>query len=124
MDGIEIRALKKWYGDTHALDGLDLDAAEGEILGVAGPNGAGKSTLIRILVKSGDHVRTGQPLMVIDPLKQAATVEQQRAIEAQKKAVYDYAATELERQRSSQVPERDRRAAGSGRVLIDHPVEE
>jgi RND family efflux transporter MFP subunit len=57
-------------------------------------------TLIRILVKSGDHVRTGQPLMVIDPLKQTATVAQQRAIEAQKKAVYDYAATELERQRS------------------------
>jgi RND family efflux transporter MFP subunit len=57
-------------------------------------------TLIRILVKSGDHVRAGQGLMVIDPLKQAATVEQQRALEAQKKAVYDYAATELERQRS------------------------
>jgi len=57
-------------------------------------------TLIRILVKSGDHVRAGQPLMVIDPLKQTATVEQQRSIEAQKKAVYDYAATDLERQRS------------------------
>lgn len=48
-DGLRIRGLRKWYGDTRALDGLDLDARPGEILGVAGPNGAGKSTLIKIL---------------------------------------------------------------------------
>lgn len=47
--GLLIRGLRKWYGDTRALDGLDLDARPGEILGVAGPNGAGKSTLIKIL---------------------------------------------------------------------------
>jgi ABC-type sugar transport system ATPase subunit len=48
-DGLRIRGLRKWYGDTRALDGLDLEARPGEILGVAGPNGAGKSTLIKIL---------------------------------------------------------------------------
>jgi ABC-type sugar transport system ATPase subunit len=47
--GLSIRGLRKWYGDTRALDGLDLDARAGEILGIAGPNGAGKSTLIKIL---------------------------------------------------------------------------
>ena len=47
--GLLIRGLRKWYGDTRALDGLDLEARPGEILGVAGPNGAGKSTLIKIL---------------------------------------------------------------------------
>jgi ABC-type sugar transport system ATPase subunit len=47
--GLRVRGLRKWYGDTRALDGLDLDARQGEILGVAGPNGAGKSTLIKIL---------------------------------------------------------------------------
>ena len=47
--GLRIRGLRKWYGDTRALDGLDIDARPGEILGVAGPNGAGKSTLIKIL---------------------------------------------------------------------------
>jgi ABC-type sugar transport system ATPase subunit len=46
---LRIRGLRKWYGDTRALDGLDLDAQPGEILGVAGPNGAGKSTLIKVL---------------------------------------------------------------------------
>jgi RND family efflux transporter MFP subunit len=56
-------------------------------------------TLTRILVKSGDHVRAGQVLMTIDPLKQQATVDQERSTEAQKKAVYDYNRIELDRQR-------------------------
>jgi RND family efflux transporter MFP subunit len=56
-------------------------------------------TLTHILVKSGDHVRAGQALMTIDPLKQQATVDQQHSTEAQKKAVYDYNKQELERQR-------------------------
>src|SRR6202049_4520263 len=56
-------------------------------------------SLTRILVKSGDHVGAGQALMTIDPLKQQATVDQQRSTEAQKKATYDYNKLELERQR-------------------------
>ena len=57
-------------------------------------------SLTRILVKSGDHVRAGQALMTIDPLKQQATFAQQRSTEAQKKATYDYNRQELERQRA------------------------
>jgi RND family efflux transporter MFP subunit len=56
-------------------------------------------SLTQILVKSGDHVRAGQLLMTIDPLKQQATVEQQRSTENQKKAIYDYNQHEVERQR-------------------------
>ncbi len=56
-------------------------------------------SLTHILVKSGDHVRAGQALMTIDPLKQQATVDQQRSTEAQKKATYDYNKLEVERQR-------------------------
>jgi len=56
-------------------------------------------TLTRILVKSGDRVHAGQVLMTIDPLKQQATVDQQRSTEAQKKAVFDYNQREMERQR-------------------------
>ena len=44
-----IRGLKKRYGSTVALAGLDLDLRPGEMLGIAGPNGAGKSTLVRII---------------------------------------------------------------------------
>ncbi len=55
--------------------------------------------LVKIFVKSGDAVKAGQVLMRIDPLKQAATVESQRGTQAQKKAVYDYAKIEMDRQR-------------------------
>ena len=41
--------LVKNYGKTRALDGLDLQAEEGSVLGVLGPNGAGKTTAVRIL---------------------------------------------------------------------------
>jgi ABC-type sugar transport system ATPase subunit len=44
-----MQGVRKRYGDTIALNGLDLDAAPGQILGVAGPNGAGKSTMVKIL---------------------------------------------------------------------------
>ena len=55
--------------------------------------------LVRILVKSGDHVRAGQVLMSIDPLKQQATVDQQRSTEQQKKAIFEYNQQEVARQR-------------------------
>jgi RND family efflux transporter MFP subunit len=55
--------------------------------------------LTRIVVKSGDHVSAGQPLMIIDPLKEQAVVEQQRSTEADKKATYEYNQIEVERQR-------------------------
>lgn len=55
--------------------------------------------LTRILVKSGDTVKAGQLLMQIDPLKQVATVQSQQGTEFQKKAIYQYNQTEVERQR-------------------------
>ncbi|WP_344032145.1 ATP-binding cassette domain-containing protein [Streptomyces luteireticuli] len=46
---VQVRGLVKHYGETKALDGVDLDVREGTVLGVLGPNGAGKTTLVRIL---------------------------------------------------------------------------
>jgi ABC-2 type transport system ATP-binding protein len=46
---IEARGLVKSYGDVRALDGVDLTAPEGSVLGLLGPNGAGKTTAVRIL---------------------------------------------------------------------------
>ena len=55
--------------------------------------------LTSILVHSGDHVKAGQVLMQIDPLKQEATVQSQAATVQQKLAVYKYNQTEIDRQR-------------------------
>jgi ABC-2 type transport system ATP-binding protein len=46
---VEASALSKRYGETQALDDVDLEVATGSILGVLGPNGAGKTTALRIL---------------------------------------------------------------------------
>jgi oleandomycin transport system ATP-binding protein len=46
---IEARGLRKRFGKTQALDGVDLAARTGTVLGVLGPNGAGKTTAVRIL---------------------------------------------------------------------------
>ncbi len=46
---IRAENLSKRFGDWLALDGLDLDIAEGEVFGLLGPNGAGKTTAIRLL---------------------------------------------------------------------------
>src|SRR5271167_729394 len=46
---IEARGLRKSFGATVALDGIDLEVPAGSILGVLGPNGAGKTTAVRIL---------------------------------------------------------------------------
>ncbi|WP_188114199.1 ATP-binding cassette domain-containing protein [Streptomyces apricus] len=48
-DAVTVRGLVKHYGETKALDGVDLDVREGTVRGVLGPNGAGKTTLVRIL---------------------------------------------------------------------------
>lgn len=47
---ISVSGLRKSYGHTLALDGLDLQISQGEVHGFLGPNGAGKTTTIRILL--------------------------------------------------------------------------
>ncbi|WP_157880316.1 ATP-binding cassette domain-containing protein, partial [Streptomyces katrae] len=47
---ISVAGLRKAFGRTRALEGLDLDVATGEVHGFLGPNGAGKSTTLRILL--------------------------------------------------------------------------
>jgi ABC-2 type transport system ATP-binding protein len=50
MACIEARGLRKRYGDTLALDGIDLSVEPGRILGLIGPNGAGKSTALKAIL--------------------------------------------------------------------------
>ena len=50
MACIEARGLRKAYGTTVALDGVDLRVEEGSILGLIGPNGAGKTTALNAIL--------------------------------------------------------------------------
>lgn len=49
MPAIQVRGLRKSFGRTTVLDGLDLDVHAGEVFALLGPNGAGKSTTIGVL---------------------------------------------------------------------------
>src|ERR1700694_5864571 len=50
MPCIEARGLRKAYGATAALDGIDLTVETGRILGLIGPNGAGKTTALNAIL--------------------------------------------------------------------------
>jgi RND family efflux transporter MFP subunit len=55
--------------------------------------------LTQILVRSGDHVKAGQPILTVNPVQQQALVDSQQSTENQKKALYDYNQIQIERQR-------------------------
>ncbi|MDP2333688.1 MAG: branched-chain amino acid ABC transporter ATP-binding protein/permease [Reyranella sp.] len=59
---LEVRGVTKRFGGLQALDGVDLDVREGEILGLVGPNGSGKTTLINVI--SGHFPLSSGTIMV------------------------------------------------------------
>lgn len=49
IPAIEVRGLRKSYGDLEAVRGIDFEVQQGEVFGLLGPNGAGKTTTVEIL---------------------------------------------------------------------------
>ncbi|MCW4024279.1 MAG: ABC transporter ATP-binding protein [Candidatus Bathyarchaeota archaeon] len=66
---VEINSLKKYYGNTKAVDGISFTVNQGEVFGLLGQNGAGKTTTIEIM--EGLRERDGGDLKVLglDPWK-------------------------------------------------------
>ena len=72
MPRLVINGLEARYGSLKVLDGIDLDVASGDVVGLIGPSGSGKSTILRTLVGltppaagsveiDGDHVDYAKP---------------------------------------------------------------
>jgi ABC-2 type transport system ATP-binding protein len=76
---ISARGLRKTFGRTVALDGLDLEVTTGEVHGFLGPNGAGKSTTIRVLLGLLRLDAGEARLLGGDPWRDAATLHRRLA---------------------------------------------
>jgi ABC-2 type transport system ATP-binding protein len=84
---IEVEGLVKHFGEVRALDGVDLVAAEGQVLGLLGPNGAGKTTLVRVLATLLKPDAGTARVLGIDVLRQAAQLRERIGLAGQYAAV-------------------------------------
>ena len=84
---ITATGLAKSYGEIRALDGIDLEAQEGTVLGLLGPNGAGKTTAVRILATLLKPDRGSARIAGFDVVKQATQLRAHIGLAGQNAAV-------------------------------------
>jgi ABC-2 type transport system ATP-binding protein len=82
-NAIETRELIKAFGTTRALDGVDLQIAEGTVYGLLGPNGAGKTTTIRVLATLLRPDAGTATVLGHDVVREAAVVRQKVSLTGQ-----------------------------------------
>jgi ABC-2 type transport system ATP-binding protein len=73
---IEVRSLRKTYGDTVAVDDISFTVAEGEIFGILGPNGAGKTTTVECIEGLRKPDAGEISVLGLDPLQDRAELTQ------------------------------------------------
>jgi ABC-2 type transport system ATP-binding protein len=87
---IEVRELRKSYGDFEALRGIDIAVKRGEVFGLLGPNGAGKTTTVEIL--EGYRARSAGTVSVLghDPALRSIELRRRIGIVLQSGGIYSY----------------------------------
>lgn len=80
---IEIEDLHRRYGDTVAVDGVDLRVGEGEIVGILGRNGAGKTTTVETVAGLRRPDRGRVRVLGLDPQQDRAAVRQVLGVQLQ-----------------------------------------
>jgi ABC-2 type transport system ATP-binding protein len=84
---IEVRNLRRTYGDVVAVEGVSFQVAEGEIFGLVGPNGAGKTTSIECL-EGLRRPTSGRVLLLgMDPSEQRSEVAERIGVQLQESAL-------------------------------------
>jgi ABC-2 type transport system ATP-binding protein len=83
IPAIETQGLTKRYGETRALDGLNLTVERGTVYGVLGPNGAGKTTTIRVLATLLKPTAGKARVLGLDVVERAAEVRQKVSLTGQ-----------------------------------------
>ncbi|MGE5586046.1 MAG: ATP-binding cassette domain-containing protein [Bacillota bacterium] len=88
MDAVTVSGLRKSYGKTVAVDGLDLSVRSGQVFGMLGPNGAGKTTTVEILV--GLRTRDAGEVSVLgmDPAREGRRVRSRIGVQLQARGLY------------------------------------
>src|SRR6476620_9751852 len=84
---IEVSGLVKRYDHVLALDGLDLTASHGQVLGLLGPNGAGKTTLVRVLATLLKADAGDARVLGLDVRRDAARLRERTGLAGQYAAV-------------------------------------
>ena len=80
---IEVRNLRKAYGDTVAVDDVSFTVQEGEIFGILGPNGAGKTTTVECVEGLRTADRGEISVLGLDPKRDRAELTQQLGVQLQ-----------------------------------------
>ena len=85
---IEVRGLRKRYGEHEAVGGIDFTVGRGEVFGLLGPNGAGKTTTVEIL--EGYRQRSEGAVSVLghDPARRALELRRRVGIVLQSSGMY------------------------------------
>ncbi len=85
---IEVAALEKRYGDNHAVNGISLSIATGEVFGLLGPNGAGKTSTVEILEGYRRADAGTVSVLGLDPWKDGAALRPQIGVMLQEGGLY------------------------------------
>jgi ABC-2 type transport system ATP-binding protein len=88
MDAIVVQELRKYYGETKAVDGISFAVRQGEVFGMLGPNGAGKTTTVEII--EGLRVADSGQVTVLgmDVRKDADKIKARIGVQLQTTALY------------------------------------
>jgi len=88
VSAVSVRGLRKSYGNTEAVRGIDFEIPTGEVFGLLGPNGAGKTTTIEILEGYRNRTAGEVEVLGVDPQRAGRAWREQLGVVLQSSSLY------------------------------------